>query len=425
MDTVVEQLLQRREGAVARGINQMHPVYIQRAENAVMYDVNNRRYIDFSGGIAALNTGHLHPNVIAAVERQLHQFTHSCFAATPYESYIAVCERINALMPGDFDRRSFLLTTGSEAVESALKVARVATRGSGVIVFSGAYHGRTFMTLAMNGKIAPYSQGMGIMPGPVFRAPFPQGETERDIAQALAGLKTILTSDIAPQDVAAIVIEPVQGEGGFYVVPPAFMRALRELCNREGIVLIADEVQSGAGRTGTFFAMEQTGVDADLIVFGKSVAGGLPLSGVVGRESLINQVAPGGLGGTWAGNPLSCAAALAAINVLLTQNLPAQAEQKGDMLLDGFRQLAREYPDLVNDVRGKGMLMAIEFVDNEIGYDFASEMFRQRVLVAGTLNNARTIRIEPPLTLTPEQCEQVLKAARLALAALRVSVEEA
>jgi 4-aminobutyrate aminotransferase/(S)-3-amino-2-methylpropionate transaminase/5-aminovalerate/4-aminobutyrate aminotransferase len=215
MDTVVEQLLQRREGAVARGINQMHPVYIQRAENAVMYDVNNRRYIDFSGGIAALNTGHLHPNVIAAVERQLHQFTHSCFAATPYESYIAVCERINALMPGDFDRRSFLLTTGSEAVESALKVARVATRRSGVIVFSGAYHGRTFMTLAMNGKIAPYSQGMGIMPGPVFRAPFPQGETERDIAQALAGLKTILTSDIAPRMWPPSSSSPFRERAGF------------------------------------------------------------------------------------------------------------------------------------------------------------------------------------------------------------------
>lgn len=366
MDTVVGQLLQRREGAVARGINQMHPVYIQRAENAVIYDVNNRRYIDFSGGIAALNTGHLHPKIIAAVERQLHQFTHSCFAATPYESYIAVCERINALMPGNFDRRSFLLTTGSEAVESALKVARAATRRSGVIVFSGAYHGRTFMTLAMNGKIAPYSQGMGIMPGPVFRAPFPQGETEPDIAQALAGLKTILTSDIAPQDVAAIVIEPVQGEGGFYVVPPAFMRGLRELCDQEGIVLIADEVQSGAGRTGTFFAMEQTGVDADLIVFGKSVAGGLPLSGVVGRESLINQVAPGGLGGTWAGNPLSCAAALAVLDLFEETDLLGAARRLGQRLRKALESIVSPLA-IGYEIRGVGAMIALELFSLEHG----------------------------------------------------------
>ena len=276
-----QSLMLRREQAVARGVGQIHPVFIERAENASIWDVEGRQYIDFAGGIAVLNTGHRHPKVMDAVKRQLELYTHTCFQVVAYEPYVALCERINQLVPGDFAKKTLLVTTGSEALENAVKIARAATGRAGVIAFAGGYHGRTMMTLAMTGKVMPYSSGMGLMPGGVFRARFPDalhGISEDD---AIDSIEQIFKTDAEPKDIAALVVEPVQGEGGFRVASPAFIQRLRALCDLHGIVLIADEVQTGAGRTGTFFAMQQMGVSADLTTFAKSVAGAFRCRGSV------------------------------------------------------------------------------------------------------------------------------------------------
>ncbi len=307
MSKTNESLMQRRNAAVARGVSQIHPLVVQRAENATVWDVEGRQYIDFAGGIAVLNTGHRHPKIMDAVKRQMEQFTHTCFQVLAYEPYIELCEKLNELVPGDFVKKTLLVTTGSEALENAVKIARAATGRAGVIAFTGAYHGRTMMTLSMTGKVAPYSAGMGLMPGGVYRALFPcplHGVSDDD---AIASIERIFKNDAQPQDIAAIVIEPVQGEGGFYVASQAFMTKLRALCDLHGILLVADEVQTGAGRTGSFFAMEQMGVVADLTTFAKSIAGGFPVAGVCGRAEAMDALAPGGLGGTYAGNPLACA----------------------------------------------------------------------------------------------------------------------
>lgn len=396
----------RRQSAVARGVNQMHPVYVQSASNSRLVDANGKTYIDFAGGIAALNTGHLHDYVVQAVQAQLMHFSHTCFAVTPYESYIDVCERINSLTPGAFDKRSVLLTTGSEAVESAIKVARAATGRTGIIAFTGAYHGRTFMTMAMTAKVAPYSTAMGLMPGQVYRALFPDTSSGIDTDQALASLHRIFRCDAAATDIAAIVIEPVQGEGGFHVAPPPFMAALRAICDEQGIVLIADEVQCGAGRTGTFFAMEQMGVDADLIVFGKSVAGGFPLSGVVGRAELMDSVAPGGLGGTYAGHPMACAAALAVLEVIEQEQLLSQAVTLGNDLTRALTEITTAL-GVSCQVRGLGAMVAMELFEDTRQLLPATAMTRELVRLAqqqgllllscGPHNNV--IRFLMPLTI--------------------------
>ncbi|MCC4259992.1 4-aminobutyrate--2-oxoglutarate transaminase [Pseudomonas aestusnigri] len=359
MSKTNESLMQRRQNAVARGVSQIHPIAVQRAENATVWDVEGRQYIDFAGGIAVLNTGHRHPKVMDAVRRQLDQFTHTCFQVLAYEPYIALCERLNEKVPGDFAKKTLLVTTGSEALENAVKIARAATGRAGVIAFTGAYHGRTMMTLSMTGKVVPYSAGMGLMPGGVYRAQFPcplHGVSDDD---AIASIERIFKNDAQPQDIAAIVIEPVQGEGGFYVASPAFMQRLRALCDQHGIMLVADEVQTGAGRTGTFFAMEQMGVAADLTTFAKSIAGGFPVAGVCGRAEVMDAIAPGGLGGTYAGSPLACAAALAVMEVFEEENLLARSRTVGEILTGRLNALAAD-DKRIGDVRGLGAMVACE-----------------------------------------------------------------
>ncbi len=406
MQDKTQALAQRRTQAVARGVNQAHAVYVQRAENALLWDVEGRRYVDFCGGIAALNTGHLHPQVVDAVQAQLQQFTHTCFAALPYEGYIAVCEAINARVPGDFAKKTLLLTTGSEAVESALKIARVHTRRTGVIVFTGAYHGRTLMTLAMTAKVNPYAQGMGLMPGGVYRALFPDADAGVSVVEAMNSIHRIFSSDAAPEDIAAIVIEPVQGEGGFVVAPVAFMVALRALCDQHGIVLIADEIQCGAGRTGSFFAMEQMGVHADLIVFGKSIAGGLPLAGVTGKAAIMDAPVPGGLGGTYAGNPLACAAALAVLRVFDEQGLLDIARELGEELRDNLKEIT-DALGIHCRIRGLGAMVALELFDDAARRIPSARLTRQLIqdararglllLACGQYGNV--IRFLMPLTI--------------------------
>lgn len=359
MDKSNASLLQRRADAVARGVSQIHPIVAERAQGCTVVDVEGSEYLDFSGGIAVLNTGHLHPKVVAAVQAQLGKLTHTCFQVLAYEPYIALCERINALVPGDFIKKSLLVTTGAEAVENAVKIARAATGRAGVIAFTGGYHGRTMMTLSMTGKKVPYAAGMGLMPGGVYRARFPCALHGVSVDDALASIEQVFKNDAEPRDIAAIVIEPVQGEGGFHPCPPRFMQQLRALCDRHGILLIADEVQTGAGRTGSFFAMEQMGVAADLTTFAKSIAGGFPLAGVCGRAEVMDAIAPGGLGGTYAGNPLACAAALAVLEVFEEERLLERARVIGERLQTGLQALQARHRQIV-EVRGLGAMQAIE-----------------------------------------------------------------
>ena len=406
-----ENLMQRREQAVARGVGQIHPLFIDRAENATIWDVEGRQYIDFAGGIAVLNTGHRHPKVIDAVKRQLELYTHTCFQVVAYEPYVELCEKINQLVPGDFAKKTLLVTTGSEALENAVKIARAATGRAGVIAFAGGYHGRTMMTLAMTGKVMPYSSGMGLMPGGVFRACFPDalhGVSEDD---AIDSIEQIFKTDAEPRDIAALVVEPVQGEGGFRVASPAFMQRLRALCDLHGIVMIADEVQTGAGRTGSFFAMEQMGVTADLTTFAKSVAGGFPLAGVCGRAELMDAIAPGGLGGTYAGNPVSCAAALAVLEVFEEENLLARARTLGDMLTQRLQQLAAS-DRRIADVRGLGAMVAFELSTNDGRPDpeLASRLVirarEKRLLLLTCGQYANVVRILVPLTARDVEVEE-------------------
>ena len=405
MSKTNESLMQRRQNAVARGVSQIHPIAVQRAENATVWDVEGRQYIDFAGGIAVLNTGHRHPKVMDAVRRQLDQFTHTCFQVLAYEPYIALCERLNEMVPGDFAKKTLLVTTGSEALENAVKIARAATGRAGVIAFTGAYHGRTMMTLSMTGKVAPYSAGMGLMPGGVYRAQYPcplHGVSDDD---AIASIERIFKNDAQPQDIAAIVIEPVQGEGGFYVASPAFMQRLRALCDQHGILLVADEVQTGAGRTGTFFAMEQMGVAADLTTFAKSIAGGFPVAGVCGRAEAVDSIAPGGLGGTYAGSPLACAAALAVMDVFEEENLLARSRTVGEILTARLSALATD-DKRIGDVRGLGAMVACELFtadgapDAELTGRIVAAARDKGLILLSCGQYGNVIRILVPLTAT-------------------------
>ncbi|MFP6863635.1 4-aminobutyrate--2-oxoglutarate transaminase, partial [Pseudomonas sp.] len=362
MSKTNESLMQRRTAAVPRGVGQIHPIFAESAKNATVTDVEGREFIDFAGGIAVLNTGHLHPKVIAAVQEQLTKLTHTCFQVLAYEPYVELCEKVNAKVPGYFAKKTLLVTTGSEAVENAVKIARAATGRAGVIAFTGGYHGRTMMTLGLTGKVVPYSAGMGLMPGGIFRAQYPCELHGVSTDDAIASIERIFKNDAEPKDIAAIIIEPVQGEGGFYVAPKDFMLRLRALCDQHGILLIADEVQTGAGRTGTFFAMEQMGVAADLTTFAKSIAGGFPVAGVCGKAEYMDAIAPGGLGGTYAGSPIACAAALAVMQVFEEEKLLDRCKAVGERLVTGLKAIQTKHK-AIGDVRALGAMIAIELFE--------------------------------------------------------------
>jgi len=354
-----QDFMARRNGAVARGVSQSHSIFIERAENAEVWDVEGRRYVDFSGGISVLNTGHRHPRVIDAVRRQLERYTHTCFQVLAYEPYVALAERLNRIAPGTGKKKSIFLNSGAEAVENAIKVARHHTRRSAIIAFAGGFHGRTLFTLGLTGKVHPYKAGFGPFPPEVYHAPYPnklRGVTAQDSFDAVEHL---LHSDVEPSRVAAMIVEPVQGEGGFNIAPPEFLVGLRDLCDRHGLLLIADEVQTGIGRTGKMFAIEHSGVVPDLITLAKSLGGGLPISAVVGRAEVMDSVDPGGLGGTFAGNPLACAAALEVLNVMESEELLERSAAIGRRLVEGLKRLAERHRTIA-DVRGLGAMVAIE-----------------------------------------------------------------
>ena len=410
-----ESLMQRRVAAVPRGVGQIHPIFADSAKNATVTDVEGREFIDFAGGIAVLNTGHVHPKVIAAVEKQLHKLTHTCFQVLAYEPYVEVCEKINAKVPGDFAKKTLLVTTGSEAVENAVKIARAATGRTGVIAFTGAYHGRTMMTLGLTGKVVPYSAGMGLMPGGIFRALYPCELHGVSVDDSIASIERIFKNDAEPKDIAAIIIEPVQGEGGFYVAPKEFMKRLRALCDQHGILMIADEVQTGAGRTGTFFAMEQMGVAPDLTTFAKSIAGGFPLAGVCGKAEYMDAIAPGGLGGTYAGSPIACAAALAVMEVFEEEKLLERSNAVGERLVAGLRKIQDKYP-VIGDVRALGSMIAVEVFEGKDSHTpnpaaVAQVVAKARdkgliLLSCGTYGNV--LRILVPLTAPDAQLDKGL-----------------
>ncbi len=400
------ELWQRRAAAVARGVSSSTQLFADRAVNAEIWDVEGKRYIDFAGGIGVLNTGHRHPKVLAAIEQQLQRVIHSCFQVMPYEPYIALAEQLNAIAPIAGPAKSLFLSTGAEAVENAVKIARLATGRPGVIAFSGGFHGRTMMGMALTGKVAPYKLGFGPFPADVYHARFPHPWHGVSVEDALADIAHLFKCDIEPTRVAAFIVEPVQGEGGFTVAPPGFMRALRALCDGHGILLIADEVQSGFARTGRFFAMEHYDVHADLITTAKSIGGGLPLSGVIGRADVMDAPAPGGLGGTYGGNPVACAAALAVIDVIRSENILARATALGEQFRARMQALAAEPQLGVGEIRGLGAMVAFELVkpgthepDAERTKAVTARAAELGLLLLSCGVYANTIRVLVPITV--------------------------
>lgn len=396
--------------------------YAVRAENATLWDADGKEYIDFAGGIAVLNTGHLHPKVKAAVSAQLDNFTHTAYQIVPYEGYVSLAERINRLAPIDGLKKSAFFTTGVEAVENAVKIARSATGRSGVIAFSGSFHGRTMLGMALTGKVAPYKLSFGPMPGDIYHVPFPNGTQSITVADSLKALDLLFKVDIDPKRVAAIIIEPVQGEGGFNITPPELMTALRKICDEHGILLIADEVQTGFGRTGKLFAMEHHSVQADLITMAKSLGGGFPISGVVGRADVMDGPAAGGLGGTYAGNPLAVAAAHAVLDVIAEEKLCERAVQLGDKLRARLEGLRAKVPGIA-DVRGLGSMVALELNDANGKPDAeAVKKVQARAIAQGLILLScgvygNVLRFLYPLTIPDAQFDRALDILAESLAA--------
>jgi 4-aminobutyrate aminotransferase len=376
----------RRVAATPRGVGVGFPdIYAQRALNAELWDVEGRRFIDFGSGIAVLNTGHRHPRVVEAIRAQLDCFTHTAYQVVPYESVVSLAERINQLTPGTHAKKTAFFTTGAEAVENAIKIARLHTRRPGVIALGGGFHGRTYMGLALTGKVAPYKAGFGPFPASVYHVPAPIELHGVTVADTLRALEQLFKCDIEASQVAAIILEPVQGEGGFYQAPAELMRALRKICDQHGIVLIADEIQTGFGRTGKWFAMEHYDVLPDLMTLAKSLAGGTPLSAVCGRAEIMDAPAPGGLGGTYAANALSIAAAHAVLDVIEDEQLNARAERLGSTLKARLNALRGSVPQ-IKDVRGPGAMVAMEFAkaDGSPDAEFTQRV-QQRAKQAGLL----------------------------------------
>lgn len=417
-------LMARRRAALPNGLGQGFEIFADRAEGAEVWDVEGRRYIDFAGGIAVLNTGHRHPALVKAVAEQLDRFTHTCFQVLAYEPYVELAEKLNAMAPGDFAKKSFFLTTGAEAVENAVKVARAYTKRSGVIAFGGGFHGRTMMGMALTGKVAPYKAGFGPFPAEVFHGKFPNPLHGVSVDDAMASLDALFKYDIEPARVAAIILEPVQGEGGFYVAPPEFAQRLRALCDQHGIVLIADEVQTGAGRTGTWLACEQWGVAPDVITMAKSLAGGMPLSSVTGKAEIMDAAPVGGLGGTYAGNPLACAAALAVIDTFEKENLLARSRAVGERLTSRLKALQAQNP-CIAEVRGLGAMVAIELCKNgdphqpdaDLTKRMVAEAQKRGLILLSCGVYANVIRVLVPLVASDALLDEGLDIMAAALAA--------
>ncbi|ALV29816.1 4-aminobutyrate--2-oxoglutarate transaminase [Pannonibacter phragmitetus] len=415
------QIAARRAAAISRGVGVTTQVYAHKAENAEIWDVEGRRYIDFAAGIAVVNTGHRHPKVIEAVKAQLDSFTHTCHQVVPYENYVALAEKLNAAVPGDFAKKTIFVTTGAEAVENAVKIARAATNRPAVIAFTGGFHGRTFMGMTLTGKVQPYKAGFGAMMPDVFHVPFPVELHGVSVEDSLSVLDKLFKADVDPARVAAFIVEPVQGEGGFYEVPRAFMEKLQEIARKHGILLIADEVQTGFARTGKLFAMEHYGVVPDITTMAKGLGGGFPIAAVTGRAEIMDAPAPGGLGGTYGGNPIGVAAGLAVLEVIEEEGLCERAVSLGNRLKQRLSGLAASIPQIA-DVRGPGFMNAVEF--NIPGTSTPDAEFTNRVrekalerglilLTCGVYGNV--IRFLAPVTIPDDVFSEALDILEAAL----------
>jgi len=414
-------LMARKAAATPRGVGVMGTFFADRATNAELWDVEGRRYIDFAGGIAVLNTGHRHPKVIAAVQAQLERFTHTCYQIVPYESYIALAEKLNALTPGSHAKKTALFSTGAEAVENAIKIARNATGRSGVIAFGGGFHGRSLYAVSLTGKVHPYKAGFGTMASEVYHVPFPTDA--ESFAAAQKSLEQLFKFDVEPSRIAAMIFEPIQGEGGFYQMWPEAIRWLRDLCTQHGMLMIADEVQTGFGRTGRLFAMDHyadQGITPDIMTIAKSLAAGLTLSAVTGRAEIMDAPAPGGLGGTYAGNPLAVAAAHAVIDIMHDERLPQRGHELGQQLMARLHALQPKVPCMAA-IRGQGAMIAAEFrhPDGRADADFAkavqAKALQQGLILLTCGMDGNVIRFLFPLTIEQAIFDEALSILEHAL----------
>ncbi|MDA5194189.1 4-aminobutyrate--2-oxoglutarate transaminase [Govanella unica] len=427
--TKASELKARQTAAVTNGVG-TKGIYATRAENAELWDVDGRRFIDFAAGIAVVNTGHRHPKIMAAVAEQAALFTHTCFHVAPYESYIRLAERLNTIAPVTGPAKTMLVTTGAEAVENAIKIARISTGRTAVIAFAGGFHGRTMMGMALTGKVVPYKKGFGPFPAEVYHAPFPNDFMGLSVDQALAGLDMLLAADVDPARVAAFIIEPVQGEGGFLPAPAAFLQALRALADKHGILLIADEVQSGMARTGKMFGIEHAGVKADLVTMAKGLGGGFPLSAVVGRADLMDSAHVGGLGGTYAGSPIAIAAANAVLDVIEDEKLCDRAAAIGAKITGRLKDIAsRQGMEAIGDIRGPGAMVAFELVtdresrtaDTALVTAIVAEAEQRGLILLSCGTRFNVIRLLPPLTIPDAHLDEGLDILEASLeAAVRV-----
>lgn len=424
-----QELMKRRHDVVARGVSSTMPVFAAKADGAIIEDVDGNQFIDFAGGIGAMNIGHARPEVTRAIAEQAEKFTHTCFAVMMYEPYIALAERLIKLTPGNFPKKAAFFNSGAEAVENAVKVARYATNRPAIIVFDNAYHGRTLLTMTMTAKVRPYKYRFGPYAPEFYRAPFPypyrMNMTPQEASDySIKELERMFVGEVAPDQVAAVVIEPVQGEGGFIIAPPGFLRALKALCEKHGILFIADEIQSGFCRTGKMFAVEHDGVEPDITIVAKSMGAGMPISGIIGRAEIMDAPAPGMLGGTYSGNPVACAAALAVLDIYEKEDLATRSQQVGDQVMKCFSDLQKRF-SFVGDVRGLGGMVAMELVkdtttkepDAQLATDILNEAHKRGLVLikAGMYDNI--IRVLVPLAITDAQLQQALAILQDAVAA--------
>lgn len=405
-----QKLQERKNKVFARGQGNTYPVFVEKAKNAELWDVEGNRFIDFGTGIAVCNTGHSHPKIIEAVKTQIENFSHTCVMVNPYEVAVELAEKLTALAPGDTPKKAIFVTTGAEAVENCVKIARAHTKRRAVIAFNGAFHGRTSLTMALTGKTAPYKIGFGPFPGEIYHVPFPAEAYSATVEDSLRGIKNIFKSDVPAEDVAAIIVEPVQGEGGFYETPVELLQALRKICDENGIVLIFDEIQSGFGRTGKMFNSEYSGVEPDLMTMAKGIAGGYPLSAVVGKSEIMDAPVPGGLGGTYGGSPVGCAAGLAVLKVMEEEDLLNRSVVIGDLFNKRLTALQNEFPKLISHVRNKGSMIALELMvdgdsnvpNTELTKAIISKAVEYGLILLSCGYNGNVIRFLPPLTISDE-----------------------
>lgn len=400
-----QQLHERRSKVIAQGMGALYPLYVEKADNAHVWDVDGNKYIDFAAGIAVTNTGHSNSRITDAVKAQIDNFSHTCAMVTPYESFVELAEKLTDIAPGDSEKKAIFLTTGAEAVENAVKVARAHTGRSGVIAFKGGFHGRTNMTMGLTGKIAPYKAGFGPFPNEIYHAPYPNAFHGISTEDSLQALQDLFSCDIEPSRVAAIIFEPVQGEGGFYQAPAEFAQALRSLCDQHGIMLIADEIQTGFARTGKMFATEYLDIEPDMMTMAKGIAGGFPISAVVGKAEVMDSALPGGLGGTYAGSPLGCVAGLEVLKIIEEEQLCAKAQGIGEVVNARMTELQKTVP-AIGEIRTIGAMMAIEFTDPQSGQPLQdvtkaviSKAQENGLILLSCGVKANVIRLLPPLTI--------------------------